>query len=259
MEKKPNIITAKVDFTNLIPESDENNNNCTISVLLGVTISGSIYKKENNEIIPYEEIIELSQYDEDSLSDFGYRHYRSNEKGQYNMSLYPKEPLDESHTYDVMACITNMSMRMIKKSYSVKVGENTTLDFIIDGLPPNKPNTPFGRRSGKINRTYKFYTSVTDPDGDYVYYKFRWGDGTYSNWFGPYDSNEKVSVSNTWDKPGIYSIAVVCKDSNGMLSRWSDPLKITMPKPKPYNNNLFQNFLKNHLHLIQMLRHLLKL
>ena len=244
MDEKPDTITVKIDFTNLIPESNEANNNLTISVLLGVTISGSIYKNENSEIIPFKGIIELSQYDEDSLSDFGYRHYWSDENGHYNMSLCPREPLSEPCTYNIMARNTSENLKILKKSDPVKTGENTTLDFLFSGEPPDKPNKPYGRKLGRINRTYMFFSSSSDPNNDIIYYKFDWGDRTYSEWLGPYASNELVSASHAWSKLDTYTIKVISKDSLGMLSRWSDPLTINLPENKQLSNRLLPRFLE---------------
>lgn len=241
MDKMPDTITVKIDFTNSIPESNETNNNLTISVVLGVTISGSIYKSENGEMIPYGGIIELNQYDEDSLSDFGYRHYWSDENGHYNMSLCPKEPLDISHIYDIMACDITENLKILKKSGPVKFGENTTLNFSF-GVPPSKPDKPLGRKLGKVNRTYLFFSSTSDPNDDQIYYKFSWGNGMYSDWLGPYASNEIVSASYAWNKSGSNSIQVVSKDSLGMLSKWSDPLKINIPENKQLNSQLLLRF-----------------
>jgi len=138
---------------------------------------------------------------------------------------------------DQTQMVTNnsMNLKIIGESHPVKAGENTTLDFIIEGLPPNKPYTPFGRGLGKINNTYRFFSSTTDADDDNIYYKFKWGDGTYSNWFGPY----------TWNKTGIYSIEVVSKDSLDMLSKWSDSLTIKISESKQLSSRLSLHFLKN--------------
>jgi len=138
IDEKPDTITVKIDFTDIIPESDETNNNLTVTVLLGVTISGSVYTNENGEIIPFEGIIELNQYDDDSLNDFGYRHYWSDENGNYRMSLCPKEPLDESHIYDIMACNIEDNIKILKKTNLVKPGENTTLDFSFEAKGPSQ-------------------------------------------------------------------------------------------------------------------------
>jgi len=250
MDEKPDIITVKIDFTNYISESDETNNALTISVPLGVTIHGEVYKKEKDEIIPFEGIVELNQFDEDSLNDFRYRHYWSDENGRYNMSLCPKEPLDETHIYNIMACDTNENFKMIKNSQMVKSGENSTLTFLFEGLPPTKPNKPFGRRIGVSNRNYMFFSRNTDPDGDKLFYKFRWGDGNYSDWLGPYYSGEIIRASHKWSEPGYYSIGVISKDSHDILSEWSDFKNILVNV-----NLLFFRFLGNIIDHFPFLQH----
>jgi hypothetical protein len=107
-----------------------------------------------------------------------------------------------------------------------------TLQIQDDSTAPLKPSTPSGPPSGKTGSTYTYSTSTTDPNGDQIYYKFNWGDGTYSNWLGPYDSGQTGSGSKTWSNDGTYKIMVAAKDTNGKTSAWSNPLTVTMPKNK---------------------------
>jgi hypothetical protein len=128
-------------------------------------------------------------------------------------------------------------------------------------FPPNKPNKPSGPPSGKPNTVYTYSTSTTDPNGDQVYYQWDWGDGTQSNWLGPYNSGATVSTTHTWGK-GSYSIKVKAKDSNGAESNWSDPLTITMPKNSaliPYFAliQMLKQFFERFPHVFPILRHLL--
>jgi hypothetical protein len=94
---------------------------------------------------------------------------------------------------------------------------------------PNKPNTPTGEASGKIDVEYTYTSSAIDPDNDPIYYIFNWGDGTDSGWLGPIDSGITYEVNHIWKKKGNYEIKTRVKDSNGLISSWSDPLPITMP------------------------------
>jgi len=96
-------------------------------------------------------------------------------------------------------------------------------------VPPNKPNKPSGTASGKINTVYTYTTRTTDPNGDQVYYMWDWGDGTQSNWLGPYNSGVTISTTHTWTVKGSYSIKVIAKDTSAAESPWSDPLPIKMP------------------------------
>ena len=112
---------------------------------------------------------------------------------------------------------------------------------------PDKPLSPSGPSSGKSGEEHTYTTSTTDPDGDQVYYMWDWGDGSFSNWLGPYNSGEECSISHIWDDRGDYNIKVKAKDTNDIQSPWSDPLAVSMPKNKVYINRPILRF------LIQML------
>jgi len=96
--------------------------------------------------------------------------------------------------------------------------------------PPNKPTTPTGPNTGIINTAYIFTTTTKDPNGNLVYYKWSWGDGSVSDWIGPYDSGILTNASHTWIKKGIYQIKVKAKDIFNAESAWSDTLKITISR-----------------------------
>lgn len=96
--------------------------------------------------------------------------------------------------------------------------------------PPNKPNRPSGPTSGEIGASYSYSSSTIDIDGDTLYYLFDWGDGSKSNWIGPYESGQIVNASHVWNREGNYSIKVKAKDTYGAESEWSDPLVVSMPK-----------------------------
>jgi len=87
--------------------------------------------------------------------------------------------------------------------------------------PPNIPDQPSGPSSGYISTSYTYSTSTTDPDGDNLYYLFDWGDGSYTNWMGPYSSGTIISASHSWDEPGTYYVKAKAKDINGAESNWS--------------------------------------
>jgi PKD repeat protein len=88
--------------------------------------------------------------------------------------------------------------------------------------PPNTTTTLSGQTTCWINKLYDFSTKTTDPDGDDIFYMFNWGDGTFSNWLGPYHSNVVVSASHIWAKKGMYHVMVKAKDIHGAESTWSN-------------------------------------
>ena len=104
-----------------------------------------------------------------------------------------------------------------------------------ENQPPNKPSTPSGSISGKIRTRYGYSSNTTDPDGDYVLYRFDWGDGTKSEWLGPFVSGDIVTAFKRWTTQGSYSVKVKAMDSNLEEGAWSDPLVISMPKNKVIN------------------------
>ncbi len=121
---------------------------------------------------------------------------------------------------------------------------------------PNKPNQPSGPASGKPGSLYLYRTSTIDANGDSVYYLWDWGDGTQSEWLGPFASGAQASAQKSWNATGDYSIKVKSKDTYGAESDWSDPLPITMPTSK---NAPILSLLAQFLHnLLQFLQNLLK-
>jgi VCBS repeat-containing protein len=127
---------------------------------------------------------------------------------------------------------------------------------------PQKPERPTGPTSGNSNVEYTFNTTTTDPNNHQIYYQWDWGDGTTSEWFGPYGSGELSQAKHSWGK-GSYSIKVKAKDIYGAESAWSEPLAITMPFSfnLPFHFGLFIYLLIHYIHgeyqgmtFIQLLR-----
>ncbi len=107
-----------------------------------------------------------------------------------------------------------------------------SLSIAEDSSAPLKPNAPQGPSSGKPDETYEYSAITTDPEGDDVYYLFDWGDGTDSGWLGPFDSGKTCVSSYTWTQKGTYAIKVKAQDFHGVVSAWSDPLEVSMPKSR---------------------------
>ena len=122
---------------------------------------------------------------------------------------------------------------------------------------PNKPSKPSGPSSGSPGTEYTYSSSVTDPEGDDVYYWFDWGDGSNSDWLGPYSSGTGTSASHSWGSKRTYSVKVKAKDDGGQVSVWSDPLSVTMPRNRFINTyiaSLFELFLTKHPILCLLLK-----
>ena len=143
-------------------------------------------------------------------------------------------------------------------------GVTATLDmplkattFNNDNHRPDKPSKPTGPLKGATGVEHTYNATATDPDGDEIYYKFYWGDGTFSSWVGPYPSGNEGSASHKWTKQGSYEIKVKVKDEHDVQSEWSDPLSVTMPRNRAITSP-FLKFLQNYPNLFPILRLLLQ-
>jgi len=136
-----------------------------------------------------------------------------------------------------------------------------TLAIAEHSNPPAKPTTPSGPESGKVGTQYTYTTSTTDPDGDKIYYMFDWGDGTTSGWIGPLNSGATASAQKTWNIKNTYEIKVVAKDQHGVLSAWSDPLSVSMPRTvhQMKITQLLEKLLERFPHAFPIMRLLLKI
>jgi len=113
-------------------------------------------------------------------------------------------------------------------------------------IPPSLPVID-GPASGKVGVSYYYNFVAIDPNGDDVYYRIDWDDGSpNTNWIGPYDSGQVLVVSHTFSNTGVLMIKCQAKDSYDLMSNWGT-LKVTMPVSfnKPllsFWDQLFQRF-----------------
>jgi hypothetical protein len=127
------------------------------------------------------------------------------------------EPFDKDDEVDLVVTAYNMI------PYTAILNANSA---------PEIPQRPDGPDEGKPGTVYLFSTMTTDPDGDCIFYQFSWGDGTFSEWVGPFASGEEEGTTHSWDEQGVYEVKVKAKDTFGSESDWSEPFAITMPKDK---------------------------
>lgn len=127
---------------------------------------------------------------------------------------------------------------------------------VIAGNPPNAPSIA-GPTKGKVGNSYPYTFTSTDPDGDQVSYWVDWGDGTTPTWSAFQASGPPgYTKSHTWSLSGTYSIKAKAKDIYGAESP-EKTLSVSMPRNRAINN-LFLNFLQNHLDWFPILRLLLQ-
>ena len=99
--------------------------------------------------------------------------------------------------------------------------------------PPLQPSKPVGEIDPNLNTTYDYETNTTDVEGEEISYKFNWGDGTETDWLGPYTSGQTVTSSHSWEERGPNTITVKAKDTNGGESVWSEGLDIMVENQAP--------------------------
>jgi hypothetical protein len=97
--------------------------------------------------------------------------------------------------------------------------------------PPNKPSTPSGPVVREIKQSGTYSTNATDPDGDYVQYRFDWGYGETSGWTNLVPSGTTKSKSHSWNSAGTYYVKAQAKDEHGAKSEWSNNLTVTVTFP----------------------------
>jgi hypothetical protein len=92
----------------------------------------------------------------------------------------------------------------------------------------NQPDIPIvtGPINGNAGISHEYNFTASDPDNDTIFYTIDWGDGTSTNWIGPYPSGVQVSWSHSWDTSGTYLVKVKAKDVHDAESGWSVPLDV---------------------------------
>jgi len=102
----------------------------------------------------------------------------------------------------------------------------TYLDTLND--PPTTPDIT-GPSSGKIATSYTYNVTAYDVNENNLWFIWDWGDGTTSEWMGPFASNTICQATHMWDTEGAFTIKVKARDEWGAESSWAT-LEISMPK-----------------------------
>lgn len=119
------------------------------------------------------------------------------------------------------------------------IGQGSTNDYLFGyeiattNSPPDTPAIPVGPDDGVIGVEYTFTAVTTDPEEEQIYYMFDWGDGSYSDWEGPFNSGVAADVGHTYTGIGTFSVKVKAKDVNDGESGWSDAHPIVIAEGEP--------------------------
>ena len=109
-----------------------------------------------------------------------------------------------------------------------------------DNHPPDAPKITGPRFV--CPGTHEWTFKAIDPDGDDVYYWIEWGEGSFEDWFGPFESGEEVICSHNYHKYGEVTIRAQAKDIHGAIGEMGI-LRVTIPKSKQIIIPLFLQWL----------------
>ncbi len=94
--------------------------------------------------------------------------------------------------------------------------------------PPSDPVAPDGDDVGATGIDYSFSTVSTDPEGDNVSYRFDFGDGTVTDWLGPFASGDSCAASHSYNTVGTFDVIAQARDEWEFKTEWSPVSQIQM-------------------------------
>jgi len=97
-----------------------------------------------------------------------------------------------------------------------------------ENAAPEQPAAPTGNAAAVVDADCGFTASSTDPDGNDMFYRFDYGDGDTSAWYGPQASGVECAGNHTFTASGDYEVKVQAKDTWGFESSWSAGLAVTI-------------------------------
>jgi hypothetical protein len=102
--------------------------------------------------------------------------------------------------------------------------------YFPENIAPYPPEI-YGPESGGVGQYYEFDFVSTDPNLEDVWYYIDWGDGTFEDWVGPFESGEKMTLGHIWYEKGEYEIRAKARDALLYESRWSEPFSVIISNP----------------------------
>jgi hypothetical protein len=101
-----------------------------------------------------------------------------------------------------------------------------------ENQPPTEPLIN-GSNIGEVGEEINFSFVSEDNEEDEIYYYIDWGDGTFDDWLGPFNSGEELIISHVWESEGTYNIISKAKDIHNEESDWSEPFIIRIGNTPP--------------------------
>ena len=215
--------------------------NMTLQWLGNATIKIDILI-ENNEDIPYNGYIRAaiteitSRYNtvNNSKFNFGFLDYAFNkeifiaDRGIYTDTITWNGNEHEDNHGNSFGDIIPGNIQIVMGVYN---NQNGFVDETVKAFVNNPPNAPEidGPTSGKAEEKYDFTFVSVDPENNSLFYYINWGDESFEDWFGPFNSGEIITISHNWTTNGRYTIKARVKTDNGLMGPWGE-LEIKIPK-----------------------------
>jgi len=121
-------------------------------------------------------------------------------------------------------------------------------------LDPNGPSIPDINGPKKVipGIEYKYTFKSTSPLNRKVYFYVEWGDGTYNDWMGPYESGETVTIAHQWQGFGKFIIKARAKDTENLWGTWGY-FSVNNPRSNEFYNSFFLSLLDSFPLLTRLL------
>lgn len=139
-----------------------------------------------------------------------------------------------THSYSTYQAYTITLTVTDEEGYSDEVSKEI---LITSNNQPDAPDIN-GPSSGRAGREYTYTFNSVDVDGDDVWYYIDWGDESYEEWIGPYDSGVDATFTHIWDEQASYTIQAKSKDAYDIESDWGS-IEVSMPKRRTLSIQLF--------------------
>ncbi len=93
---------------------------------------------------------------------------------------------------------------------------------------PNPPSKPWGSANPIFKKWWTYHTEVYDPDNDQVKLQWEWDGNEGKHWWGPYNSNETVTIIYRWSTEGNHTVRVRAMDEFNATGNWSDYFNVSV-------------------------------
>jgi hypothetical protein len=137
-------------------------------------------------------------------------------------------------------------------AHAARAGRTVHID-IVKYTKPDTPNV-WGPNNAEIGSTNDFHAKSTDQYNDNIQYKFKWGDGTTSDWSDYQSSGSTFTISHKYTNSGTYTVKAKARDIDLMESDWGTHTVIIKdnnnPPEEPYIDYIWHGFPNSYGELI---------